>query len=148
VSPLGIAPFFFVGATLAFWPGVWLYGAHTYPYTERHNFYNTTAAQNQSKPILCGCDPYQPCGCDDPEDVTFLNEVVGNGNYAALNKTLINVADVNGTSTILLNGTLPNGTTADGGPDFDNAGAGTRMLLEAAGFWPMVALACATVFLL
>ncbi len=56
---------------------------------------------------------------------------------------------MNGTNTILINGSLPNGTTAPGGTDDpDSAGQGLRLLLQHAGWWPVVATVCATVFLL
>ena len=69
---------------------------------------------------------------------------MGNGSYDALNKSIITVADINGTSTILINGTLPNGTTAAGGTDSPNIAASTVKL---SGYWLMVALVGCTVFL-
>jgi hypothetical protein len=62
---------------------------------------------------------------------------------------LINVAVVNGTKTLLINGTLPNGTTAPGGDEdaFDNAATGLRAAAQALGFWPVVAAVGAAVFL-
>lgn len=54
------------------------------------------------------------CGCDDNDDPEYLKSVIGNATPSALNDTLVRVADVNGTKTIWLNGTLPNGTTATG----------------------------------
>jgi hypothetical protein len=130
---------------VAFWPGVWLYGAHMYPYSYPYHYYNRTAALNQTRPVLCGCDPYSVCGCDDNNET--LSEIIGDGTN--FNRSLLAVADVNGTSTLLINGTLPNGTTAPGGDEdaFDSAGAGYRAMVEALGFWPMVAAACAAVFL-
>lgn len=70
---------------------------------------------------------------------------MGNGSYAALNKSVVTVADVNGTSTILVNGTLENGTTASGGTA-SASGAG-RALVEASGYWVMVAIVGATVLI-
>jgi hypothetical protein len=148
ISPLGIAPFFLLGAGLAFWPGIWLYGAHMYPYYHPYSYYNRTAAANQTRAVICGCDPYQPCGCDDSNNTAFIQDVVGDGiNY---NKSVLAVGVYNGNTTLLLNGTLPNGTTAPGGEDDaddESAAGGMRNLIEAIGFWPMVAVACATVFL-
>ena len=85
---------------------------------------------------------YAECGCDDDNSTTFLNSVIGNGSYAGLNKSLIIVSDVNGTSTILLNGTLPNGTTASSGANY----AAARTIIEASGYWVMIAIVCATVY--
>ncbi|KAK4105679.1 hypothetical protein N658DRAFT_492162 [Parathielavia hyrcaniae] len=145
-SPSGILPVFLAVGFLAFWPGVWLYGAHLYNYNQPYSFYNQTAQRNDTKPVTCACDPYLVCGCDENRDQQYLTDLIGNGSYAALNKTLINVADVNGTSTILLNGTLPNGTTAAGGEEdpfaSGAAGAGLRAMLQHAGWWPVVVAVC------
>lgn len=77
-----------------------------------------------------------------------MKDLIGNGSYAALDKSVIDVANVNGTSTILINGTLPDGTTAPGGTDAPGsaAGDGLRALLENAGWWPVVATVAAVVF--
>lgn len=115
-TPKGLVPLALVSvAALAFFPGLWLYGAYNYQYSHPYTFYNTTAKQNQTKPVQCLCQEYSVCGCDDNEDDTYLNSIVGNGSTAALNSTLVRAATVNGTSQIFINGTLPNGTTASGG---------------------------------
>jgi len=120
---------------------LWLYGAYQYHYNNPYNFYNQSAGQNQSKPIDCFCQQYSVCGCDDNTNSTFMNQVIGNGDYNALNKSLVTVADVNGTSTILLNGTLPNGTTADDGSSTTTAGSATSVASRAtAGYTLLAAL--------
>jgi hypothetical protein len=88
---------------------------------------------------------YAECGCDDNGNTTFLDSLIGDGSYSGLNLSLVNVADVNGTSTIILNGTLPNGTTASGGTE-DAFSAGARTVIEASGYWVMVALVGMTVY--
>jgi hypothetical protein len=68
-----------------------------------------------------------------------------------LNQSLVTVADVNGTSTILLNGTLPNGTTASGGDEDaiqSTDSAGVRTLVEASGYWVMIAAVGLTCFVI
>lgn len=98
--------------------------------------------------MTCLCAAYQECGCDDSGNTTFLDSLIGDGTYANLNLSLINVADVNGTSTILLNGTLPNGTTIPGGTeDANGAGVGMQALIQSSGYLVMVALAVCTVLL-
>jgi hypothetical protein len=98
--------------------------------------------------VTCLCAAYQECGCDDSGNTTFLDSLIGDGTYSQLNLTLVNVADVNGTSTILLNGTLPNGTTIPGGTeDANHAGAGMRGLMQSSGYLVMVALTACTVLL-
>jgi len=96
--------------------------------------------------VTCGCDPYAVCGCDENGDQQFLSDIIGNGTN--LNDTIVSVALVNNTKTILLNGTLPNGTTIAGGDEdpFDNAGPGMQAMLQNAGFWPVVAIVATMVF--
>ncbi|KAK5663551.1 hypothetical protein OQA88_3982 [Cercophora sp. LCS_1] len=131
------------GAAVAFWPGLWLYGAYMYPYTHHHSFYNASSKQNETKPVTCGCDPYQVCGCDENGDQQYLSDIVGNGTN--LNSTLVAVGTVDGVQRILINGTLPNGTTAAGGTEDPNGGAGLRTMLHTAGWWPVVAIVSAMV---
>lgn len=106
--------------------------------------------------MTCLCEQYSACGCDDPNNSTFLDEIIGDGNLANLNKSLVNVDNVNGTKTIVLNGTLPNDTVADATMTWsDTTGAATtvpsksaankRFLLETSGFWLLGAIVAATV---
>lgn len=144
ISPL---PFLFAGSAIAFWPGLWYHPVYLYPYTNRWSYYNASSARNETKPVKCGCDAYQECGCDDNANRTYVDNVLGNGSYSSLNKSLVTVGDVNGTETILLNGTLPNGTTASGGTESASAAAGLRDLAQLAGWWPLAATAVAMVCL-
>ncbi|PHH87395.1 hypothetical protein CDD83_8926 [Cordyceps sp. RAO-2017] len=146
-SPAGIAPFLLVGAALAFWPGVWLHGAHAYPYSYVHRFHNATTDKNETAKVLCACAEFAECGCDENNSTAYYNDLIGNGSYEALNKSVVNVGDVRGEKTLLINGTLPNGTTADG-PDSSAFGSGLTSLVEAAGYWPVVATVAAAVFLI
>jgi hypothetical protein len=83
---------------------------YEYQYLQQYGFYNQTAGKNQTKSVLCLCQEYTDCGCDDNGNSTFLESLVGDGNPATLNQTIVRVANINGTDTIVLNGTLPNGT--------------------------------------
>ena len=79
------------------------------------------------------------CGCDDNSNATFVDDLIGNGTTQDLDDT-VRVAAVNGTSTIYINGTLENGTTA--------AGAGSKNMqsgLNLAGYWLAAAIVAATV---
>ncbi|KAM0282345.1 hypothetical protein ACHAQH_003024 [Verticillium albo-atrum] len=152
-SPVGfIAPFVLVGAAaLYFWPGSW-YGHRVqhYEFNNTHTFFNESASENQTKPVICGCIEELPCGCDEPQDEgdrdTFLNELIGNGSYAALDKSVIDVGERDGRSTILLNGTLPNDTTlAD--PNAESAAAGMHALVHNLGWWPVAGAALAAVYI-
>jgi hypothetical protein len=61
---------------------------------------------------------------------------------------VVDVADIDGKSTIILNGTLPNGTSIPGGTeDAITDSAAAKMLVNVAGYWVMVALVGATVYM-
>ena len=160
-SPLGgILPFALVGgaiAAAAIFPGLWLYGAYEYNYNHPYSFRNrtnSTATQNETLPVTCLCAMYSACGCDDNGNSTFLDTLVGNGSYQALNKSQINVANVNGTRTIVLNGTLPNGTDTSGASATTSSspsptsGALARGLMESSGYWALGGIVGSMVWLL
>lgn len=145
-SASGISPLLFVGAgAFAVFPALWLYSVYSYPYSRPYNFRNQTSNRNETKPVNCLCEEYSECGCDENGDNSHLDALVGSGDYRTLNKSVVTVADINGTSTILLNGTLPNGTTASGGTD-DPDDSNGAVSLEFSGYWLMIALVGCTVF--
>lgn len=170
--PLGITPLFLGVGALSVFPGLWLYGAYSYPYNHPYTFRNRSATNttnanttttkreesidirsyltallagrddtdtgaNQTKPVDCLCAAYAECGCDDNGNTTFLDSLIGDGSYSSLNLSLVNVVDVNGTSTIVLNGTLENGTTTSGGTE-DADGAAVRA--KSSGYVALVAV--------
>lgn len=109
--------------------------------------------------MTCLCERYSACGCDDANNSTFLDGIIGDGNLANLNKSLVNVGNVNGTKTIVLNGTLPNDTVAEAAATTTGNGAtatatsvpiqstaNKRFLLETSGFWLLGAIVAATVW--
>lgn len=163
-SPGGLAPYAIggglVGAALIF-PGLWLYGVYAYNYNHPYSFRNRTGTNlNETLPVTCLCQQYSACGCDDANNSTFLDGIIGDGNLSNLNKSLINVGNVNGTKTIVLNGTLPNDTLADATTSTGDGGGATtttipsisaankRLLLETSGFWLLGAIVGATVWFL
>lgn len=124
-------------AMLFIMPGLWLYSVYPYHYNNPYRFYNQSATnddnnnnnnndkrdlwtrqtqgRNETLPVMCLCQENSLCGCDENDgDDSYIDDLVGNGSYAALNKSLVTVSDVDGTKTLVLNGTLPNGTTAPG----------------------------------
>lgn len=98
-------------------------------------------------PIICLCQQYSECSCDDNSDSEFLTSILPNDTAELqLDESLVRVTDVNGTRSVVLNGTLENGTTA---PDEEvtasptstpvaGVSAAGRILLENAGWWVMV----------
>ncbi|KAI9744536.1 MAG: hypothetical protein M1818_002065 [Claussenomyces sp. TS43310] len=142
-TPSGLLPVALLGVgALAFFPGVWGYGAYSYPYSHPYTFHNISSGHNETKPVNCLCQQYQVCGCDDnSNNTTFLDSLIGNGSYATLPST-VKVADYKGTNTIFVNGSLANGTTA--------ASAGSTLqsgLMHIIGYWMMAALVAAIVML-
>jgi hypothetical protein len=128
---------------LAIFPGVWLYGAYIYPFNDDYTFLNRTAVNatspngvNVTLPVACLCQLYSVCGCDDNEDITFIQELVGDGNVARFNKTLLAIGDYANERTLLLNGTLPNGTTAAGGTE--SSGHMVPPISSQFGWWLLV----------
>jgi len=63
-----------------------------------------------------------------------------------MDPTLVRVAAVNGTKTLLINGTMDNGT--DGTTTTSAAGSSKRTMVENAGFWVMGAVVGLTVWAL
>ncbi|BAE64383.1 unnamed protein product [Aspergillus oryzae RIB40] len=68
-------------------------------------------------------------------------ESIFNGTQPA-NSSVAKIVEVNGTETIYINGTLPNGTTvAD-----SSAPSDARTGIQTSGYWPMVALVASTIW--
>lgn len=141
-SPLGITPFLLPVAALAFFPGLWLYGAYAYPFGHPYYFHNSTTGANESLPVTCLCQKYSVCGCDENNNSTYLNSVFGNN---PTNSSMVQVATVNGTKGIFVNGTLTNGTTA-ADPSLSIAPVITAMSWS--GYWVTVAVVSTAVWLL
>lgn len=151
MSPRSALPF--VGAGLAIWPAAYLWtgGAYMYgPYGYSHSYYNRSSRKDEEREIICACAEKAECMCDDIDDEEFWDDLIGDGDYDKLNKSVVDVAKVNGTTMITVNGTLPNGTTVHSSDEDDYA----EYLLNAAttagkmlGFWPAVAVVAATIYL-
>jgi hypothetical protein len=108
-SARGLTPFALLPiAGLGLFTGAWLYGAYLYRYPQPYSFYNQTSGLNQTEPVLCLCQQYCECGCDDNEDSAYMDSIIGDP--LSMNASLVQVSVVNGTQTIVINGTLPNGT--------------------------------------
>lgn len=101
---------------------------------------------NQTLPVTCLCQQYNPCGCDDNGNTTYVGSLLGNGSVADMDTSLVNVGPVNGTKTVVINGTLPN-DTADSTSTTSAAGkSGPQTLLENSGFWVVGAIVAYSVW--
>ena len=101
-----------VNTAHSLFPGVWSNDVCHYPWSHPLSFDNATTQQTETKPVLCLCQRYTVCGCDENRNLTYVTAVLGNSDFNKLNRSLVYVNEVNGTSAILINGTLANGTTA------------------------------------
>jgi hypothetical protein len=154
-SSSGITPFLLPVAALAFFPGVWLAGAYAYPYAHSYYYHDNDNNKNESLPVTCLCQEYQECGCDDTNNSTYYQSLF-NGTQPH-NTSVARVVNVNGTKTIVINGTLANGTTADDGTSSSSTSSTSSStsgaaqgplvtLINASGYWVMVAVVAATVW--
>jgi len=109
-SPAGLTPYFLGGAALGFFPGLWLYGAYAYPYNHRVPLHNNTSNSNTTYPVLCLCEQYDPCGCDDNTNTTYVDSLTSDGTVQGLDTNVAKLTNINGTETLVINGTLSNGT--------------------------------------
>lgn len=128
--------------------GVWLYHVYSYPYNKPWTFYNVTTDSNQTKPVNCLCQEYSECGCDENDNAQFQADILGNGSYAGLNKSVVSVADVDGKSTIILNGTLPNGTTDGESSENSDGFSISHSLMQGGGYWALAAFVSTAVFMI
>ncbi|KAK2754732.1 hypothetical protein FQN54_006865 [Arachnomyces sp. PD_36] len=142
LSPIGLLP---IGG-LAFFPGVWLYGAYAYPFHHPYYYHNHTTNQNESLPITCLCQQYSVCGCEDNNDSAYLDSLVNGTTPDGLprNNSVLTVANVNNTLGVYINGTLSNDTTAPS--------SGSSILpphvgiLNLGGYWVMAVIVAGTVW--
>ena len=147
-TPKGLLAFGIIGVAAAalLIPGLWLHDAYGYNYRNNYGFRNRTANRNDSLPVVCLCQEYSACGCDENDNSTYLDDLIGDGDYRKLNKSLVNVANVNGTRKLVINGTLPNGT--DVSSNDAGSGASRNIAVENAGFWAVGAIVGAMLYVL
>ena len=148
-SPAGLVPYAIAFGALGIFPGLWLAGAYGYNFNHPYQFRNSSNAnRNESLPVVCLCEEYRACGCDDDGNTTYIDELVGNGSASDQDPTLVHVGNVNGTKTVVINGTLPNGTDDSSGSTTSTSTSGATRLyfLEMSGYWVASAIVIATIF--
>ncbi|RAK75367.1 uncharacterized protein BO72DRAFT_172603 [Aspergillus fijiensis CBS 313.89] len=145
-SRTGITPYLLPATGLAFF-GFWAYNVYAYPYPHHYYYVNQSSHRNESMPVVCLCQQYLECGCDDNSNSTYY-ESLFNGSQPT-NTSITRVANVNGTDSIYINGTLPNGTTvADSSASSAAAAGPTSQVSLAIGYWTIVALVVGQVWAL
>ena len=139
VAVPGLAPFLLPAAALP--AGFLLYGAYAYPYSHDYHYTDEHTHKDKTLPVVCVCDQYSECGCDDNNNSTYY-ESLFNGTQPT-NTSNVKVLDVNGTEKIYINGTLPNGTTVA-----SSATPATVRMAQNGGYWVMVAVVASAVWVL
>ncbi|EEA18823.1 conserved glycine-rich protein [Talaromyces marneffei ATCC 18224] len=140
-SSSGITPYLFAGGALGLAAvAAWHYPfAYAYPYGAPYYYHTPINHDNQNNTanytmnVICYCEQYSECGCDDNNNSTFLNELIGD---PPQNSSVVTIIQ-NGThETAYVNGTLANGTTS---ADPTISGA-SILALPWKGAWPVVVL--------
>lgn len=140
-TPTGLTPFLLSGAALAFLPGVMLYGAYVYPYSDHYNYVDDDSHKDKSLPVVCYCEKYMDCSCDDSSK-SYQSDF---RNHQPMNTSTVQVVNVNGTEKIYVNGTVPNGTsTASSGASTLTVG---QSMAQNTGYWAMVAVVIGAVWM-
>lgn len=131
-------------AALAFWVGTWSHPAYPYYYPHPYIYHNpsqSSHSQNETLKVVCLCEEYAECGCDDQSsNATYIDALL---KANPPNNSVVCIARVNNTETLFINGTLANGTTA---PDASISGA-TRAT-QWSGYLVTVALVAGMVWTL
>lgn len=111
---------------------------HAYPYSYPHRYRKDS---NDTIPVLCLCQEDSVCGCDENNSTDFTEALYQNATGEGDDKYRIaKITDVNGTRTLVVNGTLADGTTAPGGTDSMGGWSRTSVGNKWVGWWPMVVL--------
>lgn len=96
-----------------FFAGGWLFGAYAYPYSHPIIFRNITRDNaTQKESLICMCQKYLECGCDDNTNKAYVDDLVGDGSYDGLDHSVVQTGKWKGKPALFVNGTLANGTTA------------------------------------
>ncbi|KAL1981693.1 hypothetical protein VTN96DRAFT_2307 [Rasamsonia emersonii] len=141
-SPLGVTPYLLPLGALAVISTLWLYDAYAYPWSRPYQYHNLTTNTDETLPVVCLCQEYSECGCDNNNNSTYVDSILGNN---PTNSSVVWIATVNGTRTIFINGTLANGTTA---ADPSVSAAPAVRIMRWSRYWAIVAIVSAMVWTL
>ena len=126
MSPCGLVPFY-VNASASWMPFNWgSNGEYCYRLNHSAPALPTNPAHNTTDPILCVCQDYLQCGCDNTE-----------GPYNI--PSTVRYAIINGTEYAIVNGTLENGTTVPA----ESSGTSIEIGLAASATWVLLTLGAA-----
>jgi len=121
-APCGLMPFY-VNASASWMPFNWgLYGEYCYLLNHSAPAVPTNPAHNTTDPVLCVCQNYNQCGCDNT-----------GGSYQI--PSTVKYAIINGTEYAIVNGTLENGTTAPAQSSAESSGVSMEVCLVSSVTW-------------
>ncbi|OKL58752.1 hypothetical protein UA08_06240 [Talaromyces atroroseus] len=142
----GILPFALLGGALGIAAGSAWHG-YGYPFYTPYYYHDPMAAShnngqagNYTMNVVCYCEQYSECGCDDNKNSTYLAEVIGDPPH---NSSIVTIVQNGTNETAYINGTLANGTTAA-----DPNASGASAMLAVGSAWPVVALVSAMIYYL
>ncbi|RPB25158.1 hypothetical protein L211DRAFT_848499 [Terfezia boudieri ATCC MYA-4762] len=84
--------------------------------------YEIAPGMNVTLPVKCLCAENAVCGCDEVTDPDYAKNVLADAAKDGGKGDTARLAVDDGKLVLVVNGTLPNGTTADGGDQYDSGG--------------------------
>ncbi|KAF8441919.1 hypothetical protein BGX38DRAFT_1272475 [Terfezia claveryi] len=99
--------------------------------------YEITPGMNVTLPVKCLCAENAVCGCDEVTDPDYAKNVLEDAAKDGGKGDTARLAVDDGKLVLVVNGTLPNGTTADGGDEYDSEGARLQLGRGVVRCWMM-----------
>ena len=100
--------------------------------------FEITPGKNVTLPVKCLCGNNAVCGCDEVSDADYAKSVLEDAAKGGGKGDTARLAVDNGELVLVINGTLPNGTTADGGNGYSSGGLELRVGRGVVRGWAMV----------
>lgn len=156
-SPSGIRPFRVPTAAgaAAIFPGTWGAGVYVYSYNLDEDDLEETGLDgsflddlDDPVPVRCLCEEFLECSCEEENDEDYLQFLIDDSDVEDLDEEIVAFNTVNGTMTLVINGTQPNGTESLGDSsdesddnlfDDDDLSAGIKQAAVQLSGWSFVA---------
>ena len=117
-SPSGIQPSRVTAAgAAAIFPGTWGAGVYVYSYTLDEDDLDETELDgdflddlDDPVPVRCLCEEFLECSCEEENDEDYLQFLIDDDDVDDLDEEVVAFNTVDGTTTLVINGTMPNAT--------------------------------------
>ena len=117
-SPGGITPFRQSSTqAAAIFPGTWAAGVFVYAYTLDNDDIEETELDgsfvddlDDEVPVRCLCEEFLRCSCEREDDEEYLRFLIDDDDVEDLAEDVVTFNEVNGTTTLVINGTVANAT--------------------------------------